>query len=838
MSFFNAPKKKKGKAPIGVATLHRLECRACPLNAVNVDSPKMAPSGPDNAEVYVLGKYPTPDDDYSERHFTGDIGRILQSCLPHSWKREIRFNNIVRTLPVSDSVRWTEIECCRPSIIADIEKVKPKIIIPLGDEAITWCIPESTAYRWRGRMTPIKIGNHVCWLFPTLDPEIVFEKGAKRKDKMSTDEGRCFRSDLTRAFDVIENLPEPYIPAKDEIKEGLVWVTGHKKDDLKKVKKWLSWASVLDDVGLDIETNGLRPYRENTKILSMAIGTFAKTFAFPIDHKEAGWSEDDRLELDHHIKKFLEKSKCIKVAHKLDFEMEWLSYFYGNKLLRSSPWGDSMAQAYVLDERKKTHSLDFLCQLHFGLPLKSITDLDIKNLDNEPLEEVLEYNALDVKWTHALYEDQCDLIESEGLGNTYYEQVRRHPTLVLTQQKGVKVSQTQVRTHQKMLAKKIEVIERKVKQLPVIVDWEKKNRRDYGIDSKEAETMFTEIIGADVGKTSKGNISLDKANLENVKHPLAKHTVDFRHLTKMKSTYVDNFEKGVGDDVYPDGLTHSVLNSMYVATGRLSSEAWNMQNYIKHGEYKILRRQFIPGKGYALFSVDYGQIEARVIGMASQDKKFVQMLWENYDVHMEWAERLEKAWPRCMDHDSVEGDIKKLRQRVKNKFVFPAFFGAQRYSIADYMEMPEDVIEKQMKKFWQIFHGVKDWQDRLTEGYYEDGYVETLTGRRRRMPISRNQLINAPIQGTASDIVIDAMNRLSERGQKENKPQFQACLNIHDDLTFCLPLDTIEDDADIIINDMLAVPYTFVNVPIVVEVEMSERNWYEMEEVGTYSSDD
>lgn len=286
---------------------------------------------------------------------------------------------------------------------------------------------------------------------------------------------------------------------------------------------------------------------------------------------------------------------------------------------------------------------------------------------------------------------------------------------------------------------------------------------------------------------------------------------------------------------------------MFAHTRRTTSDDPNGQNYPAHyDDGKEIRSQIYviddtDNSPMSLVKCDYGQIEARVIAMASKDKFLCDALWERYDVHQEWAERLAYAYP---NHYIIGGKkfikdkdvMKKFRQETKNNFVFPSFFNAGAYTVSGYIKIPLEIIEKQLNDFWKIFEGVKAWQEDTINFYNDYGYVELLTGFRRRAPFDITKIVNTPIQGTASDIVIQAMNRCSELAQKTNRWQLQPRKNIHDDLTFGLYDDTIEENMEEILDIMLIPEYDFINVPISVEVEIG-RNWYSMETVGDFFSD-
>jgi DNA polymerase-1 len=221
--------------------------------------------------------------------------------------------------------------------------------------------------------------------------------------------------------------------------------------------------------------------------------------------------------------------------------------------------------------------------------------------------------------------------------------------------------------------------------------------------------------------------------------------------------------------------------------------------------------------------------------MLTKDKNFVKALWENYDVHMEWAERIAHAYPKRVGGRNNLTDkvvMKDFRTDIKNQWTFPLFFGASLGSASEYLQIPEATLKPLYQAFWKQFGGVKDWQDKEMEFYKEHFYVECLTGRRRHGPLTENQIYNSPVQGTAAEIVMDAMCRLSEK----NVPILQPEINIHDDLTFVrIPEKKLDDYLEQILDVMLEVPFPWVNVPISVEVSVG-TNWADLQEVGKYSS--
>lgn len=278
-------------------------------------------------------------------------------------------------------------------------------------------------------------------------------------------------------------------------------------------------------------------------------------------------------------------------------------------------------------------------------------------------------------------------------------------------------------------------------------------------------------------------------------------------------------------------------DSSYLSCGVYShnSDFPNMQNFPSRTDSWV-REQIEAPDRYTIVAADFGQLEMCGAAMASRDSVLVKALWDNYDTHMEWAGKLAKLCPERVEGDFSNPKIAKaFRSLIKNKVVFPAIYGATNKSMAGYLSIEQHYIDDLMDEFWDTFKGIKSWHKRLLNDYRRLGYVETLTGRRRNHPLTSNEAINSPIQGTASDIVIDAMNRLSFKASTEDMWHLHPILNIHDDLTFIVPDSKLEESIETIYKTMLYKSFDFINVPLSVEVKLG-KDWFRMEEIGKFWS--
>ena len=837
-----------------LALLHQMECRACPLN--NTVGGKMAPTGAVRPLVYILGEGPGEAEIDEQQQFVGESGQLLRAHIPRRFKDQIRFNNVVRSRPPGNATPdRIEIECCRPSVVKDIERSKPKIILGFGNVPLEWVSGFNGITLWRGRRMPVKVGSHTCWYYPMLHPSYLLRQ--RRNDGVGSEEERMFKFDMKRAFDEVETLPEPIVHSHVDVRQGVEIIVEGGVRGINRVRDVLAWATEQPVIGIDYETNGIRPYFAGAKVLSAAIATGERAVAFPFDHPESQWNLDERDQVCNLWRNFIFKAKGVKAVHNLAFELEWSGHKFGQDLIRAGTWEDTATQACILDERagnKKAgpFSLEFLVQQYFGFNLKKLAGVDRKKLAETPIEAVLQYNAPDARYHALLWEKQAERIKAEGLEEPYELGLRRVPTVILSQLRGVPVDQKEAKRLQNKYEGQIETTENLIAALPVAQEFKRKKGQTFNaFSNKDVLYVFkdmlhrSEILVEDK-YTKKRHYSADEGVLETIDHPLAKLLVKLRKANKRKATYIDPLCSDHEETlIFPDGLLHAQFNTFFASTGRLSCESPNLQNFPKRDsgvegerkdEAREVRKQIVAPPGHVILAFDAGQIEARVIAMFTKDKQFCKALWERYDVHMEWAERLARAYPARVGGKKNLTDktvMKAFRTDIKNQFTFPLFFGARLESAAGYLNIPPHILKPHYDEFWRQFSGVREWQEQQLEFYHEYGYVECLTGRRRHGPLSVNMVYNTPVQGTAAEIVMDMMGRLSEGGDPELQPE----INIHDDLTWLrVPEKRVDDIAEKILNIMLDVPFDWVNVPITVEGSVG-ANWLEMSEFGVFSSD-
>lgn len=796
----------------------------------------MESQGPAAPLVYILGLAPTVEADKQHAPFAGHLQRMLENSPLNKLKGKVSYGNIIQCHAELKVITQAEIECCRKRIIADIEKLKPRVVAGLGARILFWATGINSRNvvndQWRGRPVIARFGTHTCWFLPLLDPDIVLDRD---------DEFRLVFDNDLRGMSELCKQPAPQFYTSD-FDKGVTVITGTMADDVKLVEAALNRLKLLPKVGLDYETSGLRPYTKDSKIYTVAIGTFDDVIAFPLDHPD-GWSERNRKYIWELFREFL-LSSGRKIAHHVAFEQEWTAYHLGSRILRLTEWEDTFALAHTLHEDPGTHNLNVLCREHFGFFLKEKTNIDTKRLLEYPLKDVLRYNGMDTKWTYKLEEVLHPIVNSvKEYRHEYERKLRLASALVLMQRKGVVVDFAYAEKMQSTLRGEISTIERKLASCTEIKEYLKKFGRFEPTNPDAVLKLMRDICRRKEIDKVGGGVTTDEEALSKIPEqevPSALLILEHRAVSKCLSTYIDPII--TRKIVYPDGKIHSSFNSMIAVTGRLSADDPNLQNFPIR-KRKEVRGVIAAPLGQWLVPVDYAQIEARVIAMASEDKNLVKYMWSGYDIHSAWATTLYKMYPDVADwiwdEFKIERDtptfMKTLRQEMKNKWVFPQFFGSFPHSCARSLHIPNSVAEDLAAMFWDEFAGVKKWQNKLLKGYERNLYVETLGGRRRRGTMSPNEIINTPVQGTAADIVTEAMCALSERAEIDDQPALQCSLNVHDDLTFFIEDDTLESTIDTIAYEMCKPRADYIIVPLVVDVSIGER-WHTKVEYKTYSS--
>lgn len=824
------------------------QCEVCTIpQQVNNINPKIPPSGSLTPDIYIIGEAPGREEDKENIQFVGKSGEILRDVLSETGlsNYSIRFNNSVRCrTPSNRNPSDIELAACRKSIESDISKSKPKIIMGFGSVPLKWAIGMTGILAWRGRFIPVNINGYKCWYFASLHPAFLLRNRRKFDDKeFDSEYDYVFKQDMFKVKSFLENYKRPVIETDYDSGIKILYKPILTVEDYGKLEESLEYYKKFDRISLDIETIGTDPYSKDFKIVTMSVGTDKDVLAFPVQWKNIwGKLEAEVLNL---LKEFILTSKK-KIVHNLKFELYCFQKYFGQSVLYDTEWEDTMLQAYVLDERVGsktgggTLNLDSLCLMNFGFNLKEQSTVDVKNILNNDLEDVLMYNGMDVKYTFKL-----DKVQSAKIGRqlrrAYRSEINTAISLTVMQSKPILIDRVAIAALSENLGEEIIKIEESIQK----VDSVKRYKGDFGEfnsgSSKHLIVLFRDILKyKSVKVTKKGGYCTDKEVLEifmkEYKDKVCSLILKKRELSKLKSTYVDSLPKLLHDD----GYLHPEYSSVFVRTSRISSQKPNMQNFPRRKNSHV-RRIIIAPKDHKIVKFDYGQIEARVFPMISNDKNLIKMFWSDFDIHKDWAFKTAKKYIKCTGVRRIrdlKGDVlKKFRDKIKNGIVFPWLYGASYYSTAKSLGMPVEPMKELYDEFWEIFSGVKEWQEKTLKFYDRNGYIQTLGGKRRHAPLSKNQILNSPISGTASEIVLDAIFRCTKIGYKMNKIKYQPSWEIHDDVSQFLPVKTLEEDIKFIGKQLVCSPLKYINVPLTVDCAVGD-NWADLTEYCTFDSRD
>jgi uracil-DNA glycosylase family 4 len=864
IGFFDDEPEQVSRKDKSLELAYQYQCEVCTLKDEKIHTKCMSASGNKHPLLYNIGEAPGETEDIQGVQFVGKSGQLLRGTLQEifstKWeKNNTRYDNVLACRPAKNKTPTDfEMACCRKRLLENIEMSKPRIIVGYGAVPLKVILEVDGIFNWRGRVIPVKIGSHVCWYIPTVHPAFILRNSqgllvdpVENRNKMWLD---TFKRDLQLIKTTLDSNEEPEV-IDSGYEDDIEVIMGSSMKDLKRLENRFEYFKKSKLIFIDIEThgvpNGFNPLNKEALLLTCAISNGRKTVAFPVEHPEAwGNSKKKQAAIFKGLKDVI-SIVPVKGAHSEKMEISWMSRYLGHDCIRKGKWVDSMALAYTLDERaggKKGEgmlSLGTCTKTFLGFDLKKLSHVNRASLLHEPLDKVLMYNGMDAKWEYYVYKKMKAKLEP-SLKWTYNHENILGLTLAMTEEKGIVPSTKTANLFAEKYTKTMNELYTKIESLKEVKRFEKRYSVPFmlpdikkNITDANVAKMFNEVLDLQPVKwtnpkdPTKRKPSTDKEVMAVYAEQgiqLAEFIVKYREVQKQKSTYVDS----VLELIYPDGLLHPDFHNLFVSTGRLSCSNPNIQNFPARTNRQA-RNIVVAPPGHRLVAIDYAQIEARMIATISGDEKFCEAIRNDYDIHMDWAIKIAK---RMKTYNGMDKDeLKAFRKIIKNAWTFPLIYGSSQRSAEADLGAYEGQLSREFKEFWETYAAVKRWQDEVLDFYDRYGYVETAMGRRRRGPLSKNEALNSPIQGVASDLVTDAMNRLSYLAWKLRKSQYQPIWNIHDDLGFYIPEESLEDDVEFICEQMTCTPFKWITVPIGVEVSVG-KEWGELEEIAKYNTYD
>ena len=547
-------------------------------------------------------------------------------------------------------------------------------------------------------------------------------------------------------------------------------------------------------LSLDTETTGTEPMDAELVGMSFSIAE-NEAFYVPVP---AG--QEEALKIVNEFRPVFENENSLKVGQNIKYDMIVLKN-YGAEV--KGPLFDTMIAHYVLQPELR-HGMDYLAEIYLHYQTIHIDELigpkgkNQKNMRDLDPKDVYRYACEDADVTLKLKNVLEEELKKNDAERLFYDiEMPLVPVLVNIERNGVLLDTEALKQSSAHFTAQMENIEKEIYELA---------GETFNIASPKqvGEVLFDKLkIVEKAKKTKTGQYVTSEEVLESLrhKHPVVEKILEHRGLKKLLGTYIDALPLLINPRT---GRVHTSFNQTVTATGRLSSSNPNLQNIpIRDENGKEIRKAFIPDEGCLFFSADYSQIELRIMAHLSEDKNMIDAFLSNHDIHAATAAKIYK-----IDLNDVGSDMRRKAKTAN----FGIIYGISVFGLAERMNVDRKEAKELIDGYFETYPGVKAYMDKSIQVAQEKGYVETIFHRKRFLPDinSRNAVvrgyaernaINAPIQGSAADIIKVAMARIYQRFQAEGI-QAKMILQVHDELNFSVPINEKERVEEIVIEEM------------------------------------
>lgn len=573
-----------------------------------------------------------------------------------------------------------------------------------------------------------------------------------------------------------------------------------------------------DHFCFDTETTGLDAHQSELVGISFSFVKGEAWFLY------LPYAYDETIRILQDFKPWFENDRISKTGQNLKYDisvLRWYEIEVKGKLF------DTMLAHYLLQPDMR-HNMDYLAEAYLGykpVPIESLIGKKGKDQGNMKFVEpgvLKEYAAEDADVTLQLAEIFSPQLQKTGTTKLFDEiEMPLVPVLAAMEAEGFKIDRKTLDEYSVQLQKEIMVLEKEIMELAGM-------RFNISSPKQLGEVLFDHLNIAEKPKqTSKSkqystgeDILLKLVN----RHPVIQKILDYRSLTKLKSTYVDTLPALINPRT---GRIHTTFNQAVAATGRLSSNNPNLQNIpIRTERGREIRKAFVPrNQEYILLSADYSQIELRLIAELSQDAAMLEAFRQGEDIHTATAARVYRVPTHQVDRD--------MRRNAK-MVNFGIIYGISAFGLSERLNIPRKEAADLIDEYFRQYPGIKRYMDESIRLARENGYVETIMKRRRYLRdiksnnaavrgFAERNAINAPIQGSAADMIKIAMIRIQDK-LNSMKLKTKMILQVHDELVF----DVHRSELEIVKPFILDLMKTAVNVAVPIEVEMNVgENWLE-----------
>ena len=586
--------------------------------------------------------------------------------------------------------------------------------------------------------------------------------------------------------------------------------------------EWLKEAEEFGEIAIDTETTSLDPHQ--AKLVGISLSTkIGKACYVPLGHSKGNNLNEKKILIK--IKSILEDKSIKKIGQNIKFDYIIL-YHRG---IQMHSMEDTMLMSYVLDAGKNRHNMDTLSQLH--LDHKTVAYKDLVgtgkkqiNFSEVDIELAKKYAAEDADVTFRLYKNFIKNLKSENLLHIY--EIFEKPMikiLGLMEINGVKVDKKNLKFLSEKFEKKIKNLEKEIFKL---------SNKEFKIGSTKqlGEVMYNELKISSTKKTKKGSFATSAKVLEDLAfqgHKLPRLVLDWRQVTKLKNTYTDSLQEHINKK---SNRVHTSFLLAATSTGRLASSDPNLQNIpIKSEDGKNIRKSFIAEEKHVLISADYNQIEMRILADLADVKELKKAFKNNEDIHSLTASQVFNTKIQNVDSD--------MRRKAK-AINFGIIYGISQYGLAKQIGVSNNEAADFLDSYFLRFPEIKDYMEKTVQFCRKSGYVKNIFGRRTHITgindrnfnirnFQERAAINAPIQGSASELMRMAMIRINDKFGEIKNLKCKTLLQIHDELIFEVKKEEMKEYSKIIKNEMASVKNSDLHsfsIPLLVDINVGD-NW-------------
>ena len=590
----------------------------------------------------------------------------------------------------------------------------------------------------------------------------------------------------------------------------------------EEIEEWINEAEEAGELVIDTETSSLDAHQADLVGISLST-KIGKACYIPIAHKFDGCL--DKNIVIKKLKPLLEDKSVKKIGQNIKFDFIVL-YKQGIKM---NSMEDTMLMSYVLDAGKNRHNMDTLSEIHLQhktISFKEIVGTGKKeiNFSDVELDKAMEYAAEDADITYRLYKIFNKNLKLEKLTNIY--EIFEKPLieiLAFMEIEGIKVDNKFLKVLSEKFEKKINKIEKEVFKI---------SKKEFNIASPKqlGEIIYNELKIAALKKTKKGSFATNAGVLEDLAfkgHKFPQLVLDWRQVSKLKNTYSDALPEHINPSTK---RVHTSFLLAATTTGRLASSDPNLQNIpIKSEDGKDIRKAFISEKGFTLISADYNQIEMRILADLADVKELKKAFKNNEDIHTLTASQVFNI------------DIKKVDQDMRRKakaINFGIIYGISQYGLAKQINVSNHEANEFLEAYFAKFPEIKVYMDDTIKFCRKSGYVNNVFGRRSHFNgindknfnvrnFQERAAINAPIQGSASEIMRLAMIRIDQKFKEMKNNKSKILLQIHDELIFEVQEKEAKNITKIIKEEMTSVTNSDLHafsIPLTVDINTGD-NW-------------